>query len=121
VLDLCGIRLTKTTNGKQRYWFLCLLGNCYYDRHAVKIQKKSTCIGTTHLSAKHGIMAAKTAADKRNVVMLCKYIEGADELFQANPTRWFEVNLSAFSCENSLASDAFESPTWKVIASKLAI
>jgi hypothetical protein len=85
VLDLCGICLTKTINGKQRFWFLCLLGNCYNNGHAVKIQRNSTCNGTSHLSTKHVIMVPKTAAHKRNVATLCKYIEGADELFSGKP------------------------------------
>lgn len=121
VLDLCGMRMTKTEHGKEKFWFICLLGQCYNEVNAIKIQKNSTCNGTTHLSAKHGIMAAKTAAHKRNVATLCKHIEGADDLFQVNPSRWFEVNLSAFACENSLAFQAFESATWRVICNKLPV
>ncbi len=34
---------------------------------------------------------------------------------------WFEVNLAAFACENSLAYRAFESNTWKVITNKLPV
>jgi hypothetical protein len=67
--------------------------------------------------AKHGILSAKTAAHKRNVADIQKFIDGADDVFQKDPTRWFEVNLAAFACENSISFNAFESPTWKVICS----
>ena len=82
VLDLCGIRAKTVKSGKEKYWFVCLLGKCYHEVVAIKIQKNSTCNGTTHLSAKHTIMASKTAAHKRNVQTLCKYLENADDLFQ---------------------------------------
>jgi len=121
VLDLCGICLKTVKNGKEKYWFVCLLGKCYQDITAIKIQKQSTCNGTTHLSAKHAIMASKTAAQKRNVSALCKHIEAADDLFQSDPLQWFEVNLSAFASENSIAFSAFQSNTWKMIVSKLPV
>lgn len=44
-----------------------------------------------------------------------------DDLFQADPSRWFKVNLSAFACEKSLAFIAFESATWKVLTNKLPV
>jgi hypothetical protein len=119
VLDLCGIRTKTVKSGKEKYWFVCLLGKCYHEVVAIKIQKNSTCNGTTHLSAKHTIMASKTAAHKRNVQTLCKHLENADDLFQRDPSRWFEVNLSVFASENSISFMAFESNTWKMIASKL--
>jgi hypothetical protein len=37
-------------------------------------------------------MASKTATQKKNVTTLCKHIEAADDLFQSDPTQWFEVN-----------------------------
>jgi hypothetical protein len=116
VLDLCGICLKTEKHGKDKYWFVCLLGKCYHDVVAIKIQKQSTCNGTTHLSAKHGIMASKTAAHKRNIATLCKHIESVDDLFQSDSARWFEVNLYAFASENSISFAAFESNTWKMIA-----
>ncbi len=121
VLDVCGIRAKTVKSGKEKYWFVCLLGKCYHEVVAIKIQKNSTCNGTTHLSAKHTIMASKTAAHKRNVQTLCKHLENADDLFQRDPSRWFEVNLSAFASENSISFTAFESNTWKMIASKLPV
>ncbi len=122
VLDYCGVRLLKVQpNGKIEYYFACLLGKCFREQEVIKIQKGSTSNGTTHLMAKHGILSAKTAAHKRNVADIKKIIQGADEIFQKDPTRWFEVNLAAFACENSIAFNAFESPTWKVICSKLPV
>jgi hypothetical protein len=82
-------------NGKQQYWFVCLLGKCYQEGTDIKIQKHSTCNGTSHLLAKHAIQSSKTTAHKRNAATLCKHIEGADDLFQANPARWFEVNIAS--------------------------
>jgi hypothetical protein len=71
--------------------------------------------------AKHGILSAKTAAHKRNIADIQKFIDGADKVFQKNPTCWFEVNLAAFTCENIISFNIFESPTWKVICSKLPV
>jgi hypothetical protein len=121
VLDLCGVRPKTEKRGKVKYWIVCLLGKCYHEVVAIKIQKNSTCNGTTHLSAKHTVMASKTAAHKRNVQTLCKHLETADDLFQSDPLRWFEVNLSVFASENSISFTAFESNTWKMIASKLPV
>jgi hypothetical protein len=64
VLDLCGMRMTKTEMEKEKFRFVCLLGNCYKDVAKIKIHKYSTCNGTAHLSAKHGMMAATTKACK---------------------------------------------------------
>lgn len=122
VLDMCGVRLRQQLdNGKQTYWFVCLLGKCFHEREVIKLSKSSTANGTTHLSTKHNILASKTAAHQRNVATLRKHIEGADETFQRDPTRWFEVNISAFACENSLSFKAFESSSWKLIANKLPV
>jgi hypothetical protein len=38
-----------------------------------------------------------------------------------DPHRWFQVNISAFACEQSLSYNAFNSPIWKVIADKLPV
>ena len=119
VTDLCGIRL-KEKNAEE-FWFFCLMGTCFHTGLPIKITKLSTYNATKHLSCKHNIQAAKTEAHQRNVAQLNKQIEGADDQFKNDPTRWFEVNLAAFACENSLAYRAFESNTWKVIANKLPV
>ncbi len=60
-------------------------------------------------------------AHQRNVEKLCTYIEAADKHFTEDPHRWFQVNISAFACEQSLSYNAFNSPIWKVIADKLRV
>jgi hypothetical protein len=85
VLDLCRTQFTKMVNGKQQFWFVCLLGKCYQEGTAIKIQKHSTCNGTSHLLAKHAIQSSKTTAHKRNAATLCKHIEGADDIFPGQP------------------------------------
>jgi hypothetical protein len=45
----------------------------------------------------------------------------ADNQFKNDPARWFQVNLAAFACDNSLAFRAFDSNTWKIIESKLPV
>jgi len=119
VLDICGIRLKPLNN--QKPVFLCLMGKCFAECERIKITFQSTSNATSHLFGKHGVVASKTEAHNRNVVTLNKFIEGADERFRSDPSRWFEVNLSAFACENSLSFAAFESVTWKVIAEKLPV
>ena len=119
VLDLCGIRVKQKDSGKPV--FICLMGKCFASCERMKITWQSTSNATTHLFGKHGVVAGKTEAHNRNVATLNKYIEGADQQFVADPIRWFQVHLSAFACENSIAFSAFDSPTWKLIANKLPV
>ncbi len=107
--------------GKTTHWFVCLVGTCYHKRVAISLHSTSTANRTSHLQAKHNIVASKTSAHQRNVATIVKHIEGADASFKQDPTHWFQVNFSAFACEHSLSFNAFESPTWKVIASKLPV
>jgi hypothetical protein len=122
VLDITGVRVkTMLRNGKTEKFFVCLQGKCFHKRELIKLTNTSLSNGSRHLKELHNVLAAKTKAHQRNVATLNKYIEGANETFQRDPNRWFEVNLAAFACENSLAFRAFESSTWKVIASKLPV
>jgi len=119
VLDVCGVRLKE--KGSNKPWFLCLMGKCFTQCTAIKITAQSTSNATSHLSDKHNIIASKTEAHNRNVVSLQKIVVGAGEQFREDPTLWFEINLAAFACQNSLSFNAFESTTWKVIADKLPV
>jgi hypothetical protein len=60
-------------------------------------------------------------AHQRTAKEIRKHIKGADKYFQHDPTRWFQVNLAAFSSKHSLAYQAIQSPIWKVIANKLPV
>lgn len=121
VLNLRGVRLRQEIDGKTTHWFVCLVGTCYHKRVAISLHSTSTANGTSHLQAKHNIVASKTSAHQRNVATIVKHIEGADASFKQDPTRWFQVNFLALACEHSLSINAFESLTWKVIASKLPV
>jgi hypothetical protein len=122
VLDVTGVRFKKTLeNGKTEKFFACLQGKCFQKREVIKLTNTSTSNGSRHLKEAHHVLSAKTQAYHRNVAQLNQYIEGASEAFQQDPNRWFEVQLAAFACENSLAFRAFESTTWKVIAEKLPV
>ena len=122
VLDICGVRVKTTLrNGKNEKYFVCLQGKCFQKREVIKLTNTSTSNGSRHLKEHHNVLSAKTKAHQRNVATLNKFIEGANETFQRDPNRWFEVHLAAFASENSLAFRAFESTTWKVIAAKLPV
>jgi hypothetical protein len=117
ILDLCGVRFSACN----KHWFFCLTGSCFHERTIIQIQKGSTGNATTHLTAKHRLLPSKTEAHQRNVEKLNKVIESADKHFQKDPTHWFQVNIVAFTCKNSLAYRAFQRPTWKMIAQKMPV
>jgi len=119
VLDLCGLHVLQKHTGKPV--FIYLMGKCFVNCERIKITKQSTSNATTHLFRKHGVVVSKTEAHSRNVATLNKYIAGANQQFMSDPVRWFQVQLSAFACENSVAYSAFVSPTWKLIANKLPV
>ncbi len=97
------------------------MGSCFEVEMAIKMTKSSTYNATQHLLNKHNIQASKSEAHQRNVALLNQQIEVADKSFKGNPSRWFQVNVAAFACKNSLAFRAFESNTWKILAQKLPV
>ncbi len=97
------------------------MGKCFVSCERIKITSQSTSNATAHLVAKHGMVAGKTEAHNRSMEKLNKIIDGAGEHFISDPIRWFQVALSAFACENSVAFAAFDSPTWKMIANYLLV
>jgi Fe-S-cluster formation regulator IscX/YfhJ len=117
ILDLYGVRFV----AGDKHYFSSLLGQCFHKRQIIGINTGSTGNATLHLSAMHNIVAGKTLAHQRNAEKLATYIEGADKHFTEDPSRWFQVNISAFACEQSLSYNAFNSPIWKVIANKLPV
>jgi hypothetical protein len=119
VLDICGVRVKERVKGIP--WFVCLSDGCFAARVAIKLSPTSTYNGTNHCSLKHNISSAKTEAHKRNTAVIANNIQNAETCFKDDPRRWFEVNFAAFACENSLSYRAFDSPFWKIIASKLPV
>jgi hypothetical protein len=117
VLDLYGVRFV----AGDKHYFFCLLGQCFHKRQIIGINKGSTGNATLHLSAMHNIVAGKTLAHQCNVEKLATYIEAANKHFTEDPHHWFQVNISAFACEQSLSYNVFNSSIWKVIANKLPV
>ena len=119
VLDICGVRVKERIKGTP--WFVCLSDGCFAAQVAIKLSVTSTYNGTNHCTVKHNMSSSKTEAHKRNSAVIANSIQNAEACFKADPRRWFEVNLAAFACENTLSYRAFDSPFWKVIASKLPV
>jgi len=78
------------------------MGSCFHERTIIGIQKGSTGNATTHLTAKHKLLPSKTEAHQRNVEKLNKVIESADEHFQKDPSRWFQVKIAPVVDSRSL-------------------
>jgi hypothetical protein len=114
VLDICGVRVKERIKGTP--WFVCLSDGCFAAQVAIKLSVTSTYNGTNHCTVKHNMSSSKTEAHKRNSAVIANSIQNAEACFKADPRRWFEVNLAAFACENTLSYRAFDSPFWKVIA-----
>ncbi len=72
MLDLCWLFLKQKHSNKP--WFVCLLGKCFTECEAIKINAHSTFNANNHLCAKHSVIASKTKAHNRSVAMLNKHI-----------------------------------------------
>jgi hypothetical protein len=73
------LRIKQKDTGKPV--FICLISTFFSSCERIKITWQSTSNATTHLVAKHGVVAGETEAHNQNVVKMNKIIDGADEHF----------------------------------------
>lgn len=119
-LNKCGVRLLNEDGVE---FFVCLLDPCFHPKKPVVIKctKISCSNATAHLDKKHEITSNKTLAAKRKVTLLQKKLSMSDPAFKRDPTRWFHVQLDAWSAEQSLSYNMFDNQRWRLIAHQVPV
>ncbi|BBN06969.1 hypothetical protein MPTK1_3g25400 [Marchantia polymorpha subsp. ruderalis] len=119
-LNKCGVRLLNEDGVE---FFVCLLDPYFHPKKPVVIKcTKTTCSNATaYLDKKHKITSNKTLAAKRKVTLLQKQLSMSDPAFKRDPTRWFHVQLDAWSAEQLLSYNTFDNQRWRLIACQLPV
>jgi hypothetical protein len=104
-------------------WFICLLDPCFNVNKPVVIKctKMGASNACTHLNKKHCITSSKTMATNKKLVDIKKQLDLSDPAFKKDPKRWFEVQLGAWSAEQSISYNAFTNCRWQLISCQLPI
>ncbi len=104
-------------------WFICLLDPCFNVNKLVVIKctKTGASNACTHLDKKHCITSSKTMATNKKLVDIKKQLDLSNSAFKKNPKRWFEVQLGAWSAEQSISYNVFTTRRWQLIGRQLPV
>ncbi|KAH8974357.1 hypothetical protein BDL97_01G098100, partial [Sphagnum fallax] len=109
-LNQCGMRLIDKDKVE---WFICLLDPCFNVNKPVVIKCTKT--------GKHYITSSKTMATNKKLADIKKQLDLSDSAFKKDPKRWFEVQLGAWSAEQSISYNAFTTCRWQLIGRQLPV
>jgi hypothetical protein len=119
-LNQCGVRLIYRDKVE---WFICLLDPRFNVNKPVVIKctKTGASNAYTHLDKKHYITSSKTMATNKKLANIKKQFDLSDSAFNKDPKRWFEVQLGAWSAEQSISYNAFTTHRWQLIGRQLPV
>jgi hypothetical protein len=119
-LNQCDVRLIDKDKVE---WFICLLDPCFNVNKPVVIKCTKTEVSNacTHLDKKHCITSSKTMATNKKLADIKKQLDLSDPAFKKDPKRWFEVQLGAWSVEQSISYNAFMTRRWQLIGCQLPV
>ncbi len=104
-------------------WFICLLDPCFNVNKPVVIKctKTGASNACTHLDKKHCITSSKIMATNKKLADIKKQLDLFDLAFKKDPKHWFEVQLEAWSAEQSISYNAFTTRRWQLIGRQLPV
>jgi hypothetical protein len=110
-LNQCGMRLIDKDKVE---WFICLLDPCFNVNKPIVIKCTKTGVSNAcaHLDKKHCITSSKTMATNKKLAYIKKQLNLSDLAFKKDPKRWFEMQLGAWSAEQSILYNAFTTHRW---------
>jgi hypothetical protein len=119
-LNQCGVRLIDKDKVE---WFICLLDSCFNVNKLVVIKctKTGASNACTHLDNKHYITSSKTLATNKKLADIKKQLDLSDPAFKKDPKHWFEVQLGAWSAEQSISYNVFTTRRWQLIDRQLPV
>ncbi|CAK9879645.1 unnamed protein product [Sphagnum jensenii] len=119
-LSQCDVRLIDKDKVE---WFIYLLDPCFNVNKPVVIKCTKTGVSNacTHLDKKHCITSSKTMATNKKLADIKKQLDLSDPAFKKDPMRWFEVQLGAWSAEQSISYNAFTTRRWQLIGRQLPV
>ncbi|KAH8948587.1 hypothetical protein BDL97_11G101900, partial [Sphagnum fallax] len=119
-LNQCGVHLIDKDKVE---WFICLLDPCFNVNKPVVIKCTKTGASNvcTHLDKKHCITSSKTMATNKKLADIKKQLDLSDPTFKKDPKRWFEVQLGAWSAEQSISYNTFTTRRWQLIGHQLPV
>jgi len=113
-LNQCGVRLIDKDKVE---WFICLLDLCFNVNKpiVIKCTKTRASNACTHVDKKHCITSSKTMETNNKLADIKKQLDLSDLTIKKNPKRWFEVQLGAWSAEQSISYNAFTTRRWQLM------
>lgn len=112
-LDKHGVRVVHN----QDVLFFCLLGNCPDSNFCARITNGGTSNATNHLRNVHGIVSKKKNVTSHNACRHSNDIAIAQECYEEDPKRFFELIVSAWATEQSISFNSFQSDHFRILSS----